>query len=322
MTVTELPPASTAPARPKADRRPVEREALARRLLRSSAKASFDPLVEVDWEAAIDPALPGIPWHRSSLYGTSLWESMSEAQRAELTRHEAASVASVGIWFELILISMLTRHVYELDAKSLHVQYALTEIADECRHSIMFAKMCDKLGAPAYGPGRNTMLLGKFFRATARPVEIFAAALFVEEVLDALQREAIKDDGVQPLVRHVMNIHVVEEARHMRYAAEEMARQWERLPAGRRWLSSVRLATSCATAASRLVHPRVYGAAGLDVEEAKQAAAANPHWRQTKAWAARKVISEFEQMGMLEAAPARRIYQAAGLWSPGGGDPR
>jgi hypothetical protein len=294
----------------------VGREELADRLIRSSQKASFDPLVEIDWDAPLEPGRPGVPWHRCSLYGTALWDRMTEQQRADLTRHEASSISSVGIWFELILISMLTRHVYDRDPQSKHVQYALTEIADECRHSVMFGKMSDKLGCPAYGPGRKGLALGKFFRATANPVEIFASALFVEEVLDTLQREAVKDEDVQPLVRNVMRIHVVEEARHMRYAAEELGRQWENVRGLRRFVSSIRLAIACLTGCERLIHPRAYGAVGLDITEAKAAAAANPHWRATKAWAARKVMADFEEIGLLDAAPARWIYRRAGLWSP------
>ena len=54
---------------------------------------------------------------------------------------------------------------------------------------------------------------------------MFAAILVAEEVLDVLQREAAADERVQPLVRMVSRIHVVEEARHVRYAREELARQ-------------------------------------------------------------------------------------------------
>jgi hypothetical protein len=294
-----------------------EREECARRLLRASQKASLDPLVEIDWQAPLVPDLPALPWHRSSLYGTPLWEAMSHEQRITLTRHEMASIAGVGVWFELILITMLTRHAYDRDAQSLHVQYALTEIADECRHSIMFGKLTQKLGAPAYGPGRKGLRLGKFFRATASPPEIFAAALFVEQFLDSLQREAVQDEQVQPLVRDVMRLHIVEEARHIRYATEELARQWEAFPAPRKWLSSVRLAVVCLTASGRLVHPQVYGAAGLDIAQAKAVAVQNPHWRATKEWAARKVMADYAGLGMLDPSPARRIYERAGLLAAG-----
>ncbi len=80
----------------------------------------------------------------------------------------------------------------------------------------------------------------------------------------------------------------------------------------RRYVSSVRLAISCATAAGRLIHPRAYGAAGLEIAEAKRGGQVNPHWRATKACAARKVMADFEQLGLLDAAPARWIYRARG----------
>ena len=75
---------------------------------------------------------------------------MSEEQRMDLARHEAASLASLGIWFEIILMQLLVRHIYDKSLTSNHVRYALTEIADECRHSMMFARMIKKGGAPAY----------------------------------------------------------------------------------------------------------------------------------------------------------------------------
>ena len=119
----------TAPAKAITDR-----EDIAQRLLRSSAKASFDPLVEIDWDAPIDPDRYAIRPERVSLYGTELWEQLSEAQRKELSRHETASIASIGIWFETILMQMLVRHAYDRDPTSNHIQYAYTEIGDECRH--------------------------------------------------------------------------------------------------------------------------------------------------------------------------------------------
>src|SRR3954470_10827607 len=141
---------------------PLTREETAGRLLRSSAERSLDPYAEISWHA---PLVPGVYFqapHRSSLYGTALWDSLSETQRVELTKHEVASIASVGIWFELILMQMLVRDLYDRDPRTKHVQYALTEIADECRHSIMFARMIEKMDCPAYGPGRLAQELGRF----------------------------------------------------------------------------------------------------------------------------------------------------------------
>ena len=118
-----------------------DRERTAARLLKSSAEKFYDPDVDVDWSA---PPVEGMlyqPEHRTSLYGTHLWDRLTPEQRIELSRHEVASVASNGIWFEVILMQMLLKEIYRGDPTTSHVQYALTEIADECRHSVMFAKM-------------------------------------------------------------------------------------------------------------------------------------------------------------------------------------
>src|SRR2546423_12194707 len=101
------------------------REATAERLLRASAEHSYDPQTEIDWPAPLVPSAYFQPPERSSLYGTQLWEQLSEEQRIELTKHEVASVASVGVWFELILMQMLVRHAYDRDPRSAHCQYAL-----------------------------------------------------------------------------------------------------------------------------------------------------------------------------------------------------
>ncbi len=80
-------------------RHAADRHDTAERLLRSSAELSFDPSTQVDWETPLNLDDHGMSPEWSSLYGTDYWAELSEAKRKELTRHEAASVASTGIWF-------------------------------------------------------------------------------------------------------------------------------------------------------------------------------------------------------------------------------
>src|ERR1700754_996086 len=141
------------------------RRETATRLLDSSDQLSYDPLHEVDWDSPVDPTQHGASPEWSTLYGTAYWDEMTEEQRAALTRQEAASVASTGIWFEMILQQMVIRDFYAKDPTDPAFQWALTEIADECRHSIMFARGAAKLGAPAYRPPRHVIEGGRAFKA-------------------------------------------------------------------------------------------------------------------------------------------------------------
>src|SRR5690349_10164554 len=83
--------------------------AVSDRLLRSSAKQSYDPEVDLDWDAPLVDGRWFMQPERLSLYGTPLWDRLSEEQRIELSRHEVASISSVGLWFELILMQMMVR---------------------------------------------------------------------------------------------------------------------------------------------------------------------------------------------------------------------
>ncbi|MCW2783568.1 MAG: rane protein, partial [Marmoricola sp.] len=68
-------------------------DGLVERLLKSSARQSYDPDVDIDWDA---PEVPGLWWmqpERMSLYGTTLWDELSVEQRIELSKHEVASIA-------------------------------------------------------------------------------------------------------------------------------------------------------------------------------------------------------------------------------------
>lgn len=296
--------------------RTTDREDIAGRLLRSSAKASYDPLTTIDWETPVDPDRYAIPPHRVSLYGTELWDQLTEGQRKELSRQEVASIACVGIWFEAILMQMLIRHAYDLDPTTNHVQYSYTEIGDECRHSVMFARFVTRMGAPWYPLDRVGRFLGRFFKTTSSGPLTFSAALFVEELLDQMQREIMVDEDLEPLTRAVARLHVTEEARHMRYAREELIRDWPKRRALTRAYSRLALALVALHATERLIHPGCYATVGLDPRQARKVAAANPHWRESKTWFARQAVETFTAAGLMSSRTARHFWRKAGLLGP------
>ncbi|MFI5532097.1 diiron oxygenase [Kitasatospora sp. NPDC051853] len=289
---------------------PEERRRTAERLLASSARLSFDPLTEVDWDT---PPLPGryfCPPHHLSLYGTELWAGLSEEQRIELSKHEVASVASLGIWFEEILMQMLLRHAFDRDPTSAHVQYALTEIADECRHSVMFARMISWMGVPAYGPGRLSHELGRIFKAISTHSQTFGGTMYVEEILDAFQRELMNDESLQPLTRQVSRIHVIEESRHITYAREELVRT--RVGPLRRCYEQLLIGLIVHRSTSGLINPRLYAAVGIDPKAGRAAARHNPNWRATKTRMAAKAVGVLDRAGLV--GPTNRwLLRRAGV---------
>ncbi|MFF8670112.1 diiron oxygenase [Streptomyces sp. NPDC015242] len=285
---------------------------VAGRLLDSAATLSYDPLTEVDWETPLDKDFHGASPEWSTLYGTSYWNELTEAQRKELTRQEAASVASTGIWFEMILQQLILRDVYAKDPTDETVQWALTEIADECRHSIMFARGARKLQAPAYRPRRLALELGRAFKTLAFGEAAYAAILVAEEVLDVMQRDWMRDERVVPFVRTINNIHVVEESRHMKFAREETRRHLAKAGPVRRHIHAFVIAVAAYVIVTSMVNKSVYANAGLDEKRALAEARANEHHKAMMRSSCAGLMEFLASAGLL-TKPALAFYQRAHL---------
>ncbi|HET6634019.1 MAG TPA: diiron oxygenase [Streptomyces sp.] len=289
-----------------------DREQVARRLLESSRKHSFDPDTELDWDAPFEDDKWFWPPELVSLYGTPMWRRMSEDQQRNLARLEAASLASLGIWFEIILIQLLARHIYDKPLTSAHVRYALTEIADECRHSMMFARLITRGGAEPYPVSRLHHNLGRLLKTVSTTPGSFTCTLLGEEILDWMQRLTFPDERVQPLVRGVTRIHVVEEARHVRYAREELRRQMLGCPRWEAELTRISSGEAARVFSTSFVNPQVYADAGLDKREALAQVRASAHRRDVMQQGAKRLTDFLDEIGVMRGA-GRRLWKSSGL---------
>ncbi|SDP47064.1 AurF N-oxygenase family protein [Lentzea jiangxiensis] len=292
--------------------RVADREKTAERLLKSSAEKFYDPEVDIDWSAPLADGLFYIPEQRISLYGTPLYDTLTQEQRIELSKHELASIASVGLWFELLLMQMLVKVVYNTDPTTRHAQYALTEVADECRHSTMFARLVERVGCPAYGPTKHTHRLGKLLPVVGYGPAMYGSILVAEEILDRLQREAMNDETVQPIVRMVNRIHVLEEARHVRFAREELQRGMARLKGYEKPYQKWLIGYVSMMITRAIINPRVYAAVGLDVREAHRQALANPKFQETIRWSGERIMSFLDEAGLV-GKPGMRSWRRSFL---------
>ena len=128
---------------------------------------------------------------------------------------------------------------------------------------------------------------------------IWGATLLGEEIPDRLQREMVEDGQIQPLMLMVNRIHIMEEARHISFAREELARAVARTP---RWLRPVQrlLLAHIAFIISRsLVNPEVYRSVGLDPRKTRRIALANPNYQRTLRWASEKLVALFDEHDLI-----------------------
>jgi P-aminobenzoate N-oxygenase AurF len=294
------------------DRAGEPRERTGERLLRSTAALSYDPEVDIDWSAPLVEGKGYMLPHRCSLYGTPLWDRLSPAQRLELGKHEAASVAGFGIWLEMVLMRMLAKITYHGDPATRHVQYALAEMAEECRHSTMFARMIERLGTPVYRPSARVHWLGSMLPAISYGPALWGAILIGEEIPDRYQREMAGDESIQPLMRMVNRIHITEEARHIGFARAEFTRSIARLSKAEVPYHRILLGRVAYIVTRNLISPDVYTSVGLNPRVAHDVALKNPHHRESLRYGGQKIVDFLGDAGMI-GAPATALWRKSFL---------
>src|ERR1700677_5236763 len=248
------------------------REEFSDRLLKGSVKKSYEPIVDIDWDAPLEPDKFYLPPRSVSLYGTPMWDEMTREEQIELSRHELVNTLSAGIWFENMLNQSLLRTIIHEDPTSSSTHYKLTELGDEARHMVMFGKAIERIGAKPVRPRLlHRMVINTlpfFFRGSV----LWVAALIGEEIFDSLQRQMMDDPELQPVIKRLMRIHVTEEARHIQFARAGIRRRVAGMPwITRMWVANLNGAGGLFF--RYLFTSRTpYRRAGLDPREARRAA--------------------------------------------------
>jgi P-aminobenzoate N-oxygenase AurF len=205
------------------------------RLNSLSVTHGHDPFVDIDWDAPenrIDPRderLAIDPGH--ALAGSDWYAALAPEARTRFGLEWLAQVVKYGIAFEAVLCRGLLEFAQALPNGSPEFRYALHEIVEEARHSMMLQELIDRSGCQPHPLTALERLLDDRIAALGRsfPELFFFSVLAGEIFIDEQNREQLRrpSERQHPLVRRVMQIHVVEEARHVRFAASYLR---ERLP--------------------------------------------------------------------------------------------
>ncbi|MGA9871300.1 MAG: diiron oxygenase [Rhodococcus sp. (in: high G+C Gram-positive bacteria)] len=284
------------------------REKTAKRLLKSTADKFYDAEVDIDWDAPLEEGKRWMPEHRVSLYGTKLWDTLTEQQKIELGRHEIVSILSFGIYAEGSLSANLLR-VFGRGSLSDHSMYSIAEIGEESRHSIMFGKLIEKAGVEPYLLPKGSLFLVKLGQFLPIGPATYGGTLLIEEVLDRVQREAQNDPDMQPHLRQMMRIHVLEESRHITYAREEMVRGMRSTNRLNRALHRVILAAIANVTYPILINPRVYRSVGIHPIRGIVTAMRSNTYKTNMQFASEPMIRFFADAGMCDGFLTRRLWR-------------
>lgn len=216
--------------------------AIAARLCEVSVRKAHDPFLDIPWDAPeskIDPRDPRFELRADDPLGATSWYASQEPElRARLGLEMLCQTTRFGIEAETTLSRGLLAWIEGGSQEASVFRYALHEVIEECRHSLMFRTFIDRSGSETHGYGMfNTWHAHYVVRIAPRFPELFFFYVLAGEIfVDADNRARLAHRSrLHPLVARIMQIHVTEEARHVRFAESFLREYMPRLRGPRLW---------------------------------------------------------------------------------------
>jgi hypothetical protein len=209
------------------------------RQLSANSTPYRDPLGLVDWEALAARGF-WLPEPALSLHGLPQYAALGLETRERLSRYEFANALCCGLWLEGALLQRLARRLAPGLPHTEH-EYLLHELREEAGHSLMFLRALEASGLAlpesAWRAPRLAHLAARF--APAQGALFWAAMLIGEDVPDRFNRWLRAcSDALNPAVRQIITLHVVDEARHITLARHRLGAALARASTARRALLS------------------------------------------------------------------------------------
>lgn len=178
-----------------------------------------DPLTRLNWGALTCDDY-WLPESALSLYGLPEYSALSEAARRRLSQYEFIGFIQAGLWLEGIFIERLGKTLKNTGLAAEQAIF-LHEIREEAGHSLMFLKLMERSGlalpAGLKQRPRFSDFLGR--HAPADSPLFWLAVVVGEEIPDKLNRHIRTAKGqVNPLIREMCTLHIIDEARHIAHA--------------------------------------------------------------------------------------------------------
>jgi hypothetical protein len=195
------------------------------RLSHASVSKHYRAYSDIDWDAEeyrIDSADPR--WEirdEDPLRDTPWYRALPQATRARVGLHRIASRMRMGVLFENILQRGLLEFAVALPSGSSEYRYAMHELIEEGEHSLMFQEFITRTGMAMPALSRLDRNLGAGIAVVGRlfPELFFIFVVGGEAPIDFDQRRSQRASWKRhPLLVRIEQIHITEEARHLRFA--------------------------------------------------------------------------------------------------------
>ncbi len=274
-------------------------------LCNASKRDYANPYTQLEWPEVLNADDWCMSPELLSLYGTDVYERLTESERKRLSFFEAVNFFSLNIHGEKPLVEGLAKRLYAKGNRPID-PYLHHFLDEENKHMIYFGEFCTRYAGKLYPDKKLT-----FPRQYAPGEEdflFFAKIMIFEEIVDTYNLRMAKDERLAPIARQINYLHHRDETRHLAFGRQLVKELFERhSPA---WppetLCGVRdyLGSYLAATWKEYYNPDVYRDAGLpEPHDVQEAAFAHPRSRAHRKEISAGCIRYLLQHGMLTEEP-------------------
>jgi hypothetical protein len=202
----------------------------------ASVRRHFNPYTDIDWDApeyAIrkDDTRWILP-ASDPLGGNSWYRAQPQAKQIEIGLWHQANTAKISLQLESILIRGLMHYTFWVPNGSPEYRYCVHESIEECNHALMFQELVNRIGVDVSGMPRWLRWISPAIPLYAGPLPgtFFFGVLAGELPIHNMQKAVLRgSESSHPIMEKVMAIHIAEEARHISFADQFLAKRVPRM---------------------------------------------------------------------------------------------
>src|SRR5262249_3472128 len=242
------------------------REALLQ-LYAKGKKQQWDAAERIDWSLDLDPENPMMLDDRVvHIWGTDLWNRMTEKERRRVRHHLQASEISQFMHGEqgaLIATSKIVQTVPNLDSKF----YAATQVMDEARHVEAYSRLLHDKFEFAYPITHGLKSLLESGLSDSRWDMTYLTMQILIEGLALAAFQRIRDQSKNPLAAAVNAYVMQDEARHVAFGRLALRDYYPQLSDAERAEREEFTVQACWHMRDRFNQKEVWERLGLPVDE-------------------------------------------------------
>ena len=177
----------------------------------------WDSQKRIDWDQEVDPVnVAGFPDEFNPLFGSDIWDRMSQRERDDFGRHQGSWLFSQFLHGEqgaLTVSARIVESVPDLDSKF----YAATQVMDEARHVELYSRFVEEKIGMYYPINQD---LAKLLAEALEDSRWDLPYLGMQVMIEGLALAAFglyRDMSTTPLVKQLLAYVMQDEARHVAF---------------------------------------------------------------------------------------------------------